>query len=134
MAHILVVDDEPDLRDVLCDILTRARYDVVAASGAREALELFRAHQPGLVITDLFLPDESGLNLIFELTRNSGVKVIAISGAGSQGELDFLDCAQKFGAWRALSKPLRREQLLSAVADAIHGPATGHSRPSQRVS
>ena len=118
MARILLVDDDPDLLDVLRDILTKARHEVVCASGARAALGLYRAQQPDLVITDIFLPDESGLNLIFELTHTSGVKVIAISGGGGQGDLDFLECAQKFGAWRVLNKPLRREQLLSAVADA----------------
>ncbi len=130
MARILLVDDDPELRDVLCEILTKARHDVVTASGAREALVLYRAHQPDLVITDIFLPDESGLNLIFELTRTSGVKVIAISGGGCEGDLDFLECAQKFGAWGALNKPLRREQLLSAVAEACgdrrHNPAAAY--------
>jgi len=130
MARILLVEDDRDLLDVLRDILTKARHEVLLASGARDGLVLYRAHQPDLVITDIFLPDESGLNLIFELTRTSGVKVIAISGGGSHAGIDFLDCAEKFGAWRVLNKPLRREQLLSAVADAcgdrIQHPAATH--------
>jgi len=130
MARILVVEDECDLLDVLRDILTKVRHEVFCASGARDALVMYRAHQPDLVITDIFLPDESGLNLILELTRTSTVKVIAISGGGSEAGVDFLDCAEKFGAWRVLTKPLRRDELLSAVADACGGarpyPAATH--------
>src|SRR3989441_4049727 len=131
MARILLVEDDRDLLDVLRDILTKARHEVFFASGARDALVLYRAHQPDLVITDIFLPDESGLNLIFELTRTSGVKVIAISGGGSHAGIDFLDCAEKFGAWRVLNKPLRREQLLSTVAEACGG-RTPRPRPPPR--
>src|SRR2546425_4047921 len=131
MARILLVEDDRDLLDVLRDILTKARHEVFFASGARDALVLYRAHQPDLVITDIFLPDESGLNLIFELTRTSGVKVIAISGGGSHAGIDFLDCAEKFGAWRVLNKPLRREQLLSAVGEAFGG-RTPRPRPPPR--
>jgi len=132
MARILLVDDDPVLLDVLRDILATARYDVVSATGAREALELYRRHRPEVVITDIFLPDQSGLDLIFEVTRTVGVKVIAMSGGNRNGDLDFLDCAEKFGAWRVLNKPVRREQLLSTVADAFadrfHQPGAASSR------
>jgi len=127
MARILVVEDESDLLDVLRDVLTKVGHEVFCASGARGALALYSAHHPEVVITDIFLPDESGLNLIFELTRASDVKVIAISGGGSDAGIDFLECAEKFGAWRVLNKPLRRDQLLSAVAEACGG---GLKRPA----
>src|SRR3989454_1777051 len=132
MARILVVEDECDLLDVLRDILTKVRHEVFCASGARDALVMYHAHQPDLVITDIFLPDESGLNLIFELTRTSGVKVIAISGGGSHAGIDFLDCAEKFGAWRVLNKPLRREQLLSAGGPCFGGPIPHPAAPHPR--
>ena len=132
MVKILLVDDDPVLLDVLREILVAARYDVVSASGAREALELYRKHRPALVITDIFLPDQSGLDLIFEVTRTVGVKVIAMSGGSRHGNLDFLDCAEKFGAWRVLDKPVRREQLLSTVADAFadrfHRPGAAYAQ------
>ena len=130
MARILVVEDECELLDVLRDVLAKAGHEVFCASGARGALALYSAHRPQVVISDIFLPDESGLNLIFELTRTSDVKVIAISGGGSDAGIDFLECAEKFGAWRVLNKPLRRDQLLSAVAEAGGGgrqhPAATH--------
>jgi DNA-binding NtrC family response regulator len=130
MARILVVEDECDLLDVLRDVLTKVGHEVFCASGARGALASYGAHHPDVVITDIFLPDESGLNLIFELTRASDVKVIAISGGGSDAGVDFLECAEKFGAWRVLNKPLRRDELLSAVAEAAGGglqhPAATH--------
>jgi DNA-binding NtrC family response regulator len=130
MARILVVEDECDLLDVLRDVLTKVGHEVFCASGARGALASYDAHHPDVVITDIFLPDESGLNLIFELTRTSDVKVIAISGGGSAAGVDFLECAEKFGAWRVLNKPLRRDELLSAVAEACGGglqhPAATH--------
>src|SRR5437773_7159802 len=91
MARILVVEDECDLLDVLRDILTKVRHEVFCASGARDALVMYRAHQPDLVITDIFLPTDSARNLIPGLTRPTRVRVIAISGGGGTAGVDSLD-------------------------------------------
>lgn len=121
MARILVVEDEGDLREILREMLTRAHHDVLVASGAREALAAWDAHRPDLVISDLLLPDESGLNLILALSRDHGARVIAMSGAAFAGPLDLVEAAEQFGAWRTLRKPIRRQELLTTVAEALAG-------------
>lgn len=133
MAMILVIDDEPELVMVFRDILTKAHHEVVTASGARQGLATYRTRRPDLVIADIFLPDESGLNLIFELTRDREVKVIAISGGGHKAGVDFLEYARSLGAWRTLDKPVRRDELLATVSEALDSGAarTGKSRTAE---
>src|SRR5262245_33354994 len=60
MASILIIDDEPELRDVFASILEKAGHEVLLASGARDGLAAFSRHRPDVVITDVILPDESG--------------------------------------------------------------------------
>ncbi len=136
MATILVIDDEPDLRAVFACLLEKAGHEVVLASGARDGLAAFARHRPDIVITDVVLPDESGLNLVLELTRHKTAPVIVMSGSDIVGGRDLLSFATLVGACRALLKPVRRAELIAAVDDALRprrlrddrGDATCHVR------
>ncbi len=125
MATILVIDDEPDLRAVFACLLEKAGHEVVLASGARDGLAAFARHRPDIVITDVVLPDESGLNLVLELTRHKTAPVIVMSGSDTVGGRDLLSFATLVGACRALLKPVRRAELIAAVDDAL-GPRRLH--------
>jgi DNA-binding NtrC family response regulator len=129
MARVLVIDDEAELLDLYRDILRRANHTVVVASGARQGLALYRSQRPDLVIADVFLPDASGLDLILELTRDHATPLIAVSG-GSRGSVDLLEAARMFGAFRALAKPVRREELLGAVDQALAAGRRRVDRPA----
>jgi len=130
MAVILVIDDDLDILTVFRDILTKAHHEVLTAPGARQGLAVYQAHRPDLIITDIFLRDESGLNLIFELTRDT--RVIAISGGSRKAGVDFLEHARLLGAWRALYKPVRRDELLAAVDEAL-GPRGSRAVKSRGI-
>ena len=119
MASILVIDDEPELRDVFSSILRRAGHEVLVASGAREGLATFYRYCPDVVITDVILPDESGLNLILELTRDQTAAVIVVSGSDTVGGGDLLGFATLFGACRALRKPVLRAELMAVIDDVL---------------
>lgn len=80
-AKILVVDDEPPIRDMLRDLLTAAGYTVVTASDGREALPMTLADKPDLIISDIRMPKLDGLTLCKALRVNPETKSIPINYA-----------------------------------------------------
>jgi len=125
MAIILIVDDDGALRKLLKRILQRVPYEVLDAANGQEALELFRRRPADLVITDLFMPQQDGLETILALRRlNSHLPIIAISGGGSAAQFDMLRTASLFGAARVLMKPFTAEEVLAAVSALLPPSAT----------
>jgi two-component system OmpR family response regulator len=79
--HILIVDDEPDIRELLSEFLGSVGYKVAAVSSQAGALEAVRAEAPHLIISDLQLEDADGLQMIARLkTMLPGVPVILLTG------------------------------------------------------
>jgi DNA-binding response OmpR family regulator len=116
-AHILVVDDEAAVRSYLRAVLEEGGYVVSEAADGKEALRLALAEPPGLVITDLVMPEQEGIETIQVLRRRvPHVGIIAISGAfGGQ----FLATAKILGADIILDKPIGAEVLLAKVAEVL---------------
>ena len=120
MARILVIDDDSYVLDVLQKILQRAGYDVRATCRAREAMTLYKKEPADLLITDILMPEQEGLETIMEFRRDvPDLKIIAISGGGSAGSLDYLRTAKLFGADRILAKPFASEEMLEAVGELL---------------
>ena len=123
MPKILIIDDEEMVRDVLRQTLEREGYDVQAAADGEKGLSLFETWKPDLVITDILMPGKEGLETIRELRAvDPDVQIIAISGGGDRGDLNFLRAASMFGAVRTLSKPISRDDLLPMVRDIVGEP------------
>ena len=123
MAQILVIDDQEEIRELLRRFLTSAGYDVLTASNGRAGKKLFNADHVDLVITDIFMPEEDGLETIMSMRQHHpDVKIIAISGGGSLGNIDMLQAAKRLGAFRVFTKPFELEALLEAVREAIPAP------------
>lgn len=119
MARILLVDDEPGLRQYLRILLEEAGYEVVEARDGIEALPLAQGLGIDLVLTDLVMPNEEGIGLIRSLRSSlSQVKIAAMSGARNG---KYLTLARKFGADAVLSKPFPPEKLLTTVGELING-------------
>ena len=117
---ILVVDDEPEFRDVLAANLGRLGYAVTLAADGREASVAIAASHFDLVITDLLMPDKEGLELIQELRRDNGsTRIIAMSGGGRNASTSYLDLARRFGAHAMLTKPFTSTELVSAIDAAL---------------
>lgn len=114
MATILVIDDEEIIRVLLRSALEGAGYEVTEAANGREGLDLYRRKPSNLVITDILMPEMSGLDMLLELTREFlDAKVIAVSGAGE--ERNVLDVAKLLGARQTFRKPFSIPDLLGAV-------------------
>jgi CheY-like chemotaxis protein len=120
MAHVLVVDDEDQMRKLIRIILVQEGHSVVEALNGKMAIEQIKASGVQLVITDVVMPDMDGLELIrFIRKTSSQTKIIAISGAGREGPDLYLNIAEQFGADAILMKPFTSEQLIEKVSALV---------------
>lgn len=107
--HILVVDDEPGVRDILYDLITSLGYRVTTASGGQEALQLLNKDRADLVITDLMMPQMNGWQLLKLIKqRHTYMPVIVLTGYISQEGEAMLTSSQTDGY---LVKPVDRNKL-----------------------
>ena len=84
MAKILVIDDEPSIRDLLNTLLRRKGYAVVLAESGQKGLELFRREHPDVIVLDLKMPGMDGLTVLQEIRKlNPKQPVIVLTGAGT---------------------------------------------------
>ncbi len=117
---VLVIDDDAKITRVLDLKLRKAGYQVIVAADGEAGVNLFKAQQPDVVITDVLMPRKEGLETIMELRRDfPEVKVIAISGGGRIGPDECLDLAKKFGAQYAFTKPFIGKEILQAVQELL---------------
>ena len=118
MPSVLVVDDQDQVRQLIRETLEQAGYEVEEANDGKEGLERYRAKSPDLVIMDILMPDQDGLEAIMTLRREfPDTPVIAMTGGSDMiGVLNILDVAQMLGARRTLQKPFELKVLLDAVA------------------
>ena len=119
MNHVLIVDDEAEIREALESILREEDYLVTTAATAGEALELLRDAAYDVVLLDIWLPDRDGLDTlseIREMERANVPEVIIISGHGT---IESAVRATKLGAYDFLEKPLSLERTLIVLKNAM---------------
>ena len=121
MPSVLIVDDEDQIRQLIRETLEQAGYDVQEASNGKQGLEQYRAKPADLVIMDILMPDQDGLESIMTLRREfPASRVIAITGGSDMiGILNFLDVAKMLGARRTLQKPFDMQTLLDAAQSEL---------------
>ncbi len=121
MARILVIDDDTELRGLLRNILERAGYEVHEATNGRIGLELQRQLNTDLIITDIFMPEMEGPELIMSIKDEfPHVEVIAMSGGGNVMGVDFLGLAKNLGAARSFQKPIEKNKFLLAIDNLLN--------------
>ncbi|HEV7536656.1 MAG TPA: response regulator, partial [Acidimicrobiia bacterium] len=81
---VLVVDDEPMLRNLLSRLLRMEGYDVLEAADGQAALDVLRTEKPDLVLLDVMMPTRDGLDVLGDLRRTSNVPVILVSALGEE--------------------------------------------------
>jgi YesN/AraC family two-component response regulator len=108
MAKILLIEDEPGVRETLAAAVESKGHTAVVATNGREGLEKYGQDAFDLVITDIIMPEKEGIETIKELRKlNPNVKIVAISGGGRTGNMDFLKIAKSLGAMQTITKPIR---------------------------
>jgi len=118
--NILVIEDDPIMREALTDWLQAAGYGVRTAADGTAGLAAVKLAVPAVVVTDIHMPGTSGAAIISELKRDyPQVAIIAISGLFNSGHGLDAEGALALGAARALAKPFKRAELLRAVAELL---------------
>ena len=117
MPSVLIVDDEDQFRRLIRKILEQAGYQVAEARDGKEAVQQYRLAPADVVVMDVLMPEQDGLETTSTLRREfPNVKIIAITGSSETiGVLSFLDVARMLGAHRTLQKPFEMQTLLDTV-------------------
>lgn len=120
MASILVIDDNPEFREILRIHLEANGHRTVLASNGEQGLQLLEREAVDIVLTDILMPQRDGVEVLREAKRRwPALPVIAISGGGWIGANELLTMAEKLGADQVLQKPVRRDDLIRAVDEAL---------------
>lgn len=115
MARILIIDDDDTLRGIIVKSLIHAGHEVIHTNNGRKGVELFRAQPTDLVITDMVMPEQEGMETIKILHREyPDLRIIAMSG-GLDGSQLYLDLTRRLGAACTLPKPFTLQQLKEAI-------------------
>jgi CheY-like chemotaxis protein len=114
--RLLLVEDHDDTRDVLARLLRRRGYRVEAVRDAQEARSLSREKAFDLLVSDIALPDATGCELLAELSAQYGLRGIAMSGYGSDGDLAQSRAA---GFLEHLVKPIDAKKLDAAIQRVV---------------
>jgi CheY-like chemotaxis protein len=118
MAKILVIDDEPAIRQVIRQVLARAGHDVAEAADGAEGLVALHARMPDLIITDIMMPNKEGIETVRDLRREVPKLPILVISGNADSAL-YMQVAKLLGAHAALAKPFRSAELLRAVEDLL---------------
>ena len=117
MAYILVVDDDPAVREVIRTFLKDTGHEIEEAGDGKEALMRLAGRTADLVITDVYMDGMDGIEFLREIRRTRPeARVLVMSGGGRLGGPLFLDVAEALGAVRSLAKPFDAERLVAEVA------------------
>jgi DNA-binding response OmpR family regulator len=115
-ASVLVVDDDADVRTLVCELLARAGYSVSEAPDGREALRLLYDERPDLIVLDVSMPELDGWATLERIRELSSVPVVMLSAMGA--ELEKVR-ALRSGADDYVTKPFGRQELLARVESVL---------------
>jgi DNA-binding response OmpR family regulator len=122
VKKIMVIDDDIPCNRMICRILENSGYEVRAAFNGAEGLKMYMDERPDLVITDLYMPEKDGLEMIMELRKaDAKIRILAISGGSLNINIDdMLNAAEMFGADAILAKPFPLEIFLQRVKGLLN--------------
>ena len=119
---VLIVDDDAGMRDSLVALLGAYGFQVLTASDGIRGLQVVRESAPRVVLTDILMPGQDGMETIKEMRRmHPDVKIIAMSGGGQIDKMDYLEYARMLGADATISKPADIDELVQLLESLLHG-------------
>jgi DNA-binding response OmpR family regulator len=130
MPSVLVIDDEPDVRDSIRQVLARAGFDVMTADNGVTGVQGFFDHPADVVIVDVVMPRSNGIEVIRKIRASfAGARIIAITGGGNFGPFGYkpgtimtdayLASASQSGANAVMTKPFHRKELIALVRSLV---------------
>jgi len=116
-SSVLIVDDDPALRETLRRMVESVGYDVACVGDAQAAIAAIAAQAPDIIISDIYMPMGDGFELLNWLRNNMvSIPVIAMSGSSSNSlDYDQLSVAEHLGAAAVLDKPFRQSKLVETI-------------------
>jgi CheY-like chemotaxis protein len=125
MGHVLVIDDDPTIRSLVAGLLEANGHSLVQAADGRVGVALFAKGAFDLVVTDIVMPEQEGIETITAIRRvNRAVPILAISGSATVGGSgDYLRAAAALGASATLQKPFAPDAFIAAVERLLTGPS-----------
>jgi len=120
MSHILVIDDDAHIRELITIMLESEGHSVVLAEDGLIGLQMLEDNTFNLIITDIIMPNQEGIETIVQIkSRNPDIKILAISGGGRIGSTDYLTLAENFGVDKTLSKPFYHKDFIDCIKDLL---------------
>jgi DNA-binding NarL/FixJ family response regulator len=116
MSKILLIEDEPTIRDNLVSILEMEDHQALAAENGRKGVELATAHRPELILCDVMMPGLDGYGVLKALRADEATARIPFIFLTARGERADIRAGMNLGADDYLVKPVRVEELLNAIA------------------
>jgi DNA-binding response OmpR family regulator len=124
MVRVLVIDDNPDIRATLQWLLEAEGFAVSVAANGAEGLRLQKIQPAQVVVTDVFMPEQDGIETLWKFRQeHPEVPIIVMSGGGAARGTDYLSVAKQLGARSTLAKPLKPQELIDVVRELVR-PST----------
>ncbi|MFP3944459.1 MAG: response regulator [Alphaproteobacteria bacterium] len=122
MAAVLIIDDDPRIRELWSSALSKAGFSVHAAGSGARGIEIVKTEQVDVAIIDLIMPDKDGIETLLEIkSARPDMKVLAVSGGGEILNASYVDIADRLGADATLRKPVSIDRLCRVVAELAAG-------------
>lgn len=116
MKKILIVDDDRYVHELFKKLLVKHNFTTVHADNGKEAKQILVNESVDLVITDVLMPEEDGLDVIFYLkSEKPEIPIFAMSGGGRIKPKKYLDIARKLGAKEVIEKPFSLESVIDKI-------------------
>ena len=120
MKKILLIEDDQFFQKMLADLLRIEGYEVITANNGKLGLNMYKKNLPDLVITDIIMPEKEGTETIIELKQiNPNLEIIAISGGGRIGYVDYLNTVKEFGVKHTLTKPFKNKEIIDTIKEIL---------------
>ena len=119
MKTILIVEDHPDIRDNLIELLELSDYKVSSACNGADGLELATAILPDIILCDIMMPVMNGYDLLRKLRADPATAAIPFVYVTAKAEIKEAEAAMQMGAHAYIRKPFTTEELLSTIGRII---------------
>ena len=116
---VLVIDDEPEVRSLVTEVLKKGGFRTAAAADADQVGELARQHRPVLILLDVLMPGVDGYTALVRLNADPATRDIPVITVTGQGAPIYRTLSSGMGARAHLSKPFSGRQLLAAVREVL---------------
>jgi CheY-like chemotaxis protein len=123
MAHILIIDDDADIRFILNTFCTSAGHTIDSAENGKTGLQLAGQNHYDLVITDIIMPEMDGIEVLTEIKQKfPEIRIIVMTGGTPKLEKEYLlSMAQAMKAHKVIAKPLNFKELQAAMNEILAG-------------